>query len=504
MTSRTSEPASAARGSRREPGTRDAAATFETAIFWIFVAAVAWAPFWFGGNRPLAWGVNALLYPLILVAYDLGLLVLRRPYPVHPARIAVPILCLVVCVAWVAVQLVAPAPFGAEHPIWPLAADVLGEPIAGTITIDPSATREAILRLLPAPACLWLALQLCRDERRARLFVFALGLIGGLYAFYGLVAFFAPAPQILWFEKIAYLDSLTATFVNRNNFATYAGITLLAALGTVVGTRAAGSGGSRWWALLADAAVALTGRAGIALVAALAIAIALVLSGSRAGIGATVAGVVLFWMIFLGRGGNRAAKIWVVVLGLVAFALVAANFGALLFTRIGDTGFEDAGRGGIYARTVAAIADFPLTGIGYGAFESAFRIYRDASVVPAGVVDKAHDTYLEAALGLGLPVTAVALVGYLALFRRMLSGALGRRYGWVIPAVGAAATVLVGVHALVDFSMQIQGVEITWAALAGAAVAQSWSSRVDTTRASGGEPARKPAAETRTADASSP
>jgi hypothetical protein len=46
--------------------------------------------------------------------------------------------------------------------------------------------------------------------------------------------------------------------------------------------------------------------------------------------------------------------------------------------------------------------------------------------------------------------------------------------------VAVSASVMVALHAFVDFSMQIQAVALTWTALLAAGVAQSWSSRVDT------------------------
>lgn len=40
-----------------------ARADAERFIFLLFVAALAWCPFWFGSNERLAWGVNAILFP---------------------------------------------------------------------------------------------------------------------------------------------------------------------------------------------------------------------------------------------------------------------------------------------------------------------------------------------------------------------------------------------------------------------------------------------------------
>ena len=46
------------------------------------------------------------------------------------------------------------------------------------------------------------------------------------------------------------------------------------------------------------------------------------------------------------------------------------------------------------------------------------------------------------------------------------------------PCVGLAATVLVGLHALADFTLQVPAVMASYMLIMGAACAQSWSSRL--------------------------
>jgi hypothetical protein len=58
-----------------------------------------------------------------------------------------------------------------------------------------------------------------------------------------------------------------------------------------------------------------------------------------------------------------------------------------------------------------------------------------------------------------------------------LRGVWVRRRNWIYPAIGVAATVLVGAHALVDFSLQIPAVAYTYALIMGVAVAQSLPTR---------------------------
>jgi hypothetical protein len=90
----------------------------------------------------------------------------------------------------------------------------------------------------------------------------------------------------------------------------------------------------------------------------------------------------------------------------------------------------------------------------------------------------AHDTYLEVFQGLGLLFGSMLVASVVLLALRCIKGATTRQQNEVIPCVAASVAFLLGVHALVDFSLQIQAVAITFMALLGAGVAQSESSRV--------------------------
>ena len=61
---------------------------------------------------------------------------------------------------------------------------------------------------------------------------------------------------------------------------------------------------------------------------------------------------------------------------------------------------------------------------------------------------------------------------------RCVKGAMVRQENEVIPCVAASVAFLLGAHALVDFSLQMQAVAITFMAVLGAGVAQSASSRL--------------------------
>jgi O-antigen ligase len=102
-------------------------------------------------------------------------------------------------------------------------------------------------------------------------------------------------------------------------------------------------------------------------------------------------------------------------------------------------------------------------------------MFHEQSLGTTGWIE-AHNTYLEVFQGLGLLFGSmlVATVGLLVL--RAFKGAITRRQNETIPCVAASVAVLVGVNALVDFSLQMQAIAITFMAVLGAGVGQSESS----------------------------
>ena len=104
-------------------------------------------------------------------------------------------------------------------------------------------------------------------------------------------------------------------------------------------------------------------------------------------------------------------------------------------------------------------------------------MYRDRSVGVVGIWSQAHDTYLEIFQGLGL-VFGAMLLACVAIFAwRCVRGATQRHQDVIAPAIAVGVTGVVATHALVDFSLQIQAVALTFATLLGAGVAQAASSR---------------------------
>ena len=153
-------------------------------------------------------------------------------------------------------------------------------------------------------------------------------------------------------------------------------------------------------------------------------------------------------------------------------------FGDVLVGKIARQGFQDENWMAVYAITIGSILNVPLLGYGYGTFADVFPMFRDQSVGTWGQWEMAHDSYLEVFQGLGLFFGSMLVASVVLLVWRCVKGAMTRQASEVIPCVAASVAFLLGVQALVDFSLQMQAIAITFMAVLGAGVAQSESSRL--------------------------
>jgi O-antigen ligase len=96
---------------------------------------------------------------------------------------------------------------------------------------------------------------------------------------------------------------------------------------------------------------------------------------------------------------------------------------------------------------------------------------------------RAHNTYLENALELGIPAAAMLCLAIALIAVQCFLGVGRRRRDFVFPALACAVSVQVAVHSLVDFSLQIPAVAAAYALVLGLGYAQSWSSDVPSSRA---------------------
>ncbi|HEY0835737.1 MAG TPA: O-antigen ligase family protein [Azospirillum sp.] len=438
--------------------------------FWCFVLVVALAPLPLGANRPWSWTLLAVLVGLLCASWPLATARDEDAPAVAPTRIAVPLALFGGVILWALAQTSSLPPESWAAPLWADALAALstdeGQPGAARVALDSPAALVGVMRLLCYAGVFWLALQHARSGRRAHRLVEALAVAAAVYAAYGLAVFLSGNETILWMEKWAYANSLTSTFVNRNTYATYAGLGFLCAV-TAVAHRLEGVRMGRALLFHFRRPTALFALSGLV------IALSLPETGSRAGTASAILGLAALsgglWAT--ARPPGRARTMALLIVAAVVAALFLLAIGVITETGavVGD--FSDRAR--TYELTLELLGRNPWTGLGLGSFAAAFAMIRPVDV--ALIWSEAHNTYLELAVELGIPATAALVSAVLWLIARCLRGAVARRRDAAYPILGVAATVLVGAHALFDFSLQIPAVTVTWAAILGAAVAQSWS-----------------------------
>lgn len=446
-----------------------------TIIHKLLLLLVILAPLPLGSNREWSWTLCAFLAAVITLAWVLksAFQPLQTSASLKPQII---ILFLAVC-GWAWIQTVAWVPTDWKHPLWQMASDASGQVLPGSISLAREDSFIAIMRLLSYGLVFLLAFQLGRNRERALSSFKWIAFAGLAYAIYGLIIFWGDYGTLFWFFDEAFKHDVRGTFVNRNSFATYVGLALLCAI-TVFNQQISrrqnavytvpNSGGMRIEQFILQVWKPLT--------AVLLMTTALILTHSRGGFFSTAAGglVLLFLLNKRQQSQNtksKAALGGAVLVAVLAFVLTSE----VLLERIDRITVDGNGRMVVYEMTADAIDDNPLLGFGYGTYSDSFRLYRDDRL--AGHFDKTHNTYLENIFELGWPAAGMLFlcIGWITLI--CLKGVFSRGRDWAYPATGVAATILVGIHSLFDFSLQMPAVAITYACILGTACAQSYSTR---------------------------
>jgi len=463
-------------------------------LFWTLVGLVCLSPLPLASNRPLPWSLLALGVGLLLLVWGASRLYeAMLPGRVDEAagagsngasrtaharridrRAALLTTGFTVLIAWYWVQASPVLSGGFGHAAWAEASAALGEDLAASVSLDPGAGHTLMMKIVAYGGIFLLAFVLGRDRNRARLAFWAVCVSGFAYAFYGLFVHFARAGTVLWFAKDAYPDSVTSTFINRNAYATYAGMTLLAGLALLL-SELRRFKPERLTPLRILATLSEQGSASLYLVIAATVTgmAAVVLTGSRAGLACVVLALFVFAVgMLIARDIRPRTFLIGAVLGAGAIAGVLSLSGGFLAKRLISETAPEA-RAAVFDVARAAALEHPWIGQGLGGFGPAFNRANDGRAVFETYIDLAHNSYLELAVEGGVPALVLSLVllaaGVGICFAGLLAG--GRTTSTSIGAVAIAT--LVGAHATVDFGIQMPAVAATFMLLVGVAAAQA-------------------------------
>lgn len=371
------------------------------------------------------------------------------------------------------------APF---NPIWAKASEALDKQLTPSVSI----VRGEPFFALGAPLANILALVLglivgvSSDRARRGLRVMAWAGVG--YAIYGILALVFDPTEILWRDKTAYLGNLTATFINRNTAATYFGscsavwlVLLMSAI------RRNLPRGAIEWKKVPQHLVHETHKDVLIRFVMLFVCLsAMFMASSRAGVLVSLGVMVIAFMVFFGRDMPRGVSFLGAAAGSAATALLLLQvLGGNVGSRIDQLGLSDAGRLSVYRSTLRIIADNPWFGTGLGTFAYAFPAYRSSDISMQGVWGRAHNTHLEFASEMGIPLTIIIALAWIVALIILARGLRVRRRQMVVPLSALAVALIALLHSMVDFSLQVAGYSIVVFALLGLGLSQAVLVRID-------------------------
>ena len=460
---------------RRRPALRRAG---EVSFVFLFFAIVLFAAIPMGANRDWAWGPIVVLLGILAVWNALGLGVgdghVLRPAELRPLIALV--LCFLVVLAMGMVQISPLVPPAWRSDLYARAASVLGHPVVAIISLNSDASLSVLMKIIACGAIFIMARAICRDRRRARLFLLFFLATAALVTAYGLVMQATNGSCYVFnYSKRSdlappgrqYLCALSGTFVNSNSYAAYAGMALVVALGLMVSRAPSPSDKTDAATPRPAAAAWFTGARAVYLAMALLLFGCLLLSESRAGFGVTVLGALLLGATLLrGRWPSHPVLGWALAAALLVGAVFALIAGSAFFHKMAKLTDDDAlGRFRLWQLAVSAIAQSPWLGWGLGSYPDLYAMLQPPDLQNAN--DKAHSTPLEWLLDLGIPAAMCAFATVVAPLAVCLRGCWRRRTDRYLPAVAFAASMVAILHSLVDFSLQIPAIGFAVSALLG-------------------------------------
>jgi len=444
---------------------------------WLLFAVVALAPLPYGSNEP---GIIAFWCVVLGVC-----LVFAPVRSLSAGQLALVGLAGIVVAAYALVlhEQLAEHPWlsaATPNPIWQEAAKALGVPLPPSVSIARNQPWFELGRPLVCMLALACGFLVGTDRERARQLLKVIAWSGAAYAAYGILAHLFDPTHLLWREKEYYLASVTGTFVNRNTAGAYFGsAAVIWSLFLWERVRLETPPGPIEWRKLPSRLFAAMPRKIVINFAMLFLCLAaMFMTGSRAAVVLSLLALIVAFMAFFRRDLPRRSGFVTALAGAGATGLIVLQLmGAGVNARFGLEGAADGGRLETYKSTLRMIADHPWFGTGQGTFAYAYPAYRSANVPMYGVWDIAHNTLLEIAADMGVPIAALVVIAWVVIFAVLIHGARIRRRDLIIPVAALSIGMLAALHSLVDFTLQMPGYSIVALALIGAGLAQSFSTR---------------------------
>jgi len=361
--------------------------------------------------------------------------------------------------------------FFLTHTSWHFASENLGLGW-GTVSADPSATLFSLPSLICPYLCFIACVTLFHSAHDAILLLKAITFSGALISVYAILSFEFFPTILVFSEKVSHTDSLTGTFLNRNTAASFLGSCAIVVTGFLgrdlfhLGetnvrrfVRGELKGHRRRLRSLSYHAIAL-----------IILLVAIALTKSRAGMVASITGVIICAALMLSSTLPRRPVLFAGFFVLLMI-IVSVVFG-LTLQRAEAQGTDDW-RWCTYTSIINYLFDpsnlIPSwIGSGFSSFARVYPAMRSIDCVITGTWDRAHSVYLETIISFGWGGVVPILFSIGILFFYFFKFYRLHIYRSYIPSIGMGLLVLILLHSSVDYSLQIMGFAMFFAAILGA------------------------------------
>jgi O-antigen ligase len=334
------------------------------------------------------------------------------------------------------------------------------------ISLNPTATEQALWSLLPATALFLCTLVLPRKAQLALLAVIVALAIASV--FMGMAQLAGGNDSTLRLYTPTNRDQAVGFFANRNHFAGLLAMSLpLAFAGTAwaITERLAGRRMSAFW-----------GIAGCVLIILLILGIAL--SRSRAGMLLGMVAVLVSLPLVMGLRRQRGTK-RILAITLAIAGMLAVQFSLLgIFQRLEADPMSD-GRWEYAKVTLDAASDYAPLGSGLGTFQQAYQPYEAKHTPGRYIINHAHDDYLELWLEGGVPALLLLGLGAMAwlwrgrqLLRPGPESGEARSRTLLLSRVAWLSASLALLHSALDFPLRTTASMAVFAVLAAIAFSE--------------------------------
>ena len=268
------------------------------------------------------------------------------------------------------------------------------------LSLYPRATLIHFFRFFSYALIFFATVQIFRNTEQLRKATFILTCFGGIYAFFGLLQFFAPGERIFWILRLWPERTMHpfATYGNGNHYAGLMEMLVpLAVAGLFIFAPQIGYGNFKD-RLLEFFSQPMAHRHALTTGALLLMLVSVFFSLSRGGMIRLFVSLLIFLLLLLLTDRTRSRALTILVVMILVLGLVGLFGWEPIFDRfekIRDVSGEISNtRLEFWQDTLPLLADYPVTGSGFSSYLDSFPRYQTENYRGVRVVH-AHNDYLE-------------------------------------------------------------------------------------------------------------